>query len=300
MNQDQHIRQLLDEIAEAEVPSGSLDLAPRLRQRAPAPPAAPRPARVVRPALLGLCLLALLALGLSLAPGQATSVSAQEALKRAEQATAFGLSGVRTLHSVMETLAPQTGSVVREEVWVELPGRLRKQTTWPPTRTTGAELQTMLTSGGDVWIWSVPAATPDAAPDSIGLIDPAELDTALYTVPNPSASLDGPGQASAGTCAQPGDRLALLGEEPLLGRTALVVECQVAPADQRPGARLKLWIDKQLFVVLRFDYFDSTGALFVQSRLTQLEVDTPIPAERFVFAPPPGVPVEDYRTPTIR
>jgi len=298
MNQDQHIRQLLGDIAEAEVPAGSLDLAARLRQQAPVLQAAPRPARprVLRPALLGLCLLALLALGLGLMPGQTASVSAQEALKRAEQATAFGLSGIRSLHGVMETHAPQSGTVVREEIWVELPKRLRKETTWPPTGTSGADLQTMLTNGGDVWVWSVPAATPGAPPDSISLINPAELDSALYTIPNPSASLDSGGQAPTGICAQPGDRLTLLGEESLLGRTALVVECQIAPSDGHPGERLKLWIDKQLFVVLNMDYYDSTGELFVQSRFTQFEVDTPIPAERFTFAPPPGVPIEDQRT----
>ena len=304
MNQDQHLRQLLDEIAETEVPSGSLDLAARLRQRAatlqPAGPAARRGPRVLRPALASLCLLALLALGLNLLPGQTASVSAQEALRRAEQVTAFGLSGIRTLHGVMETVAPQSASVVREEIWVELPARLRKQTTWPPTRQSEAEAQTILTNGGDVWIWSVPASAPNAAPDSIGLIDPAELGTALYTVPNPSVSLDSSGEP-AGLCAQSGDQLTLQGEAELLGRTALVVECRTAPSVHNgttyPSERLKLWIDKQLFVVLQHEHYDSTGALFVRSRFSQFEVDVPIPAERFSFTPPSGVPIEDYRTP---
>lgn len=309
MNQNLHIHQLLSEIAQADVPDGSLDLVARLRQHTPALPAQPpaRPTargRAVRPALLGLALLALLVFGLNLLPGQTTSVSAQEALKRAEQATAFGLSGVRTLHGVMETIAPGSGTVVREELWIELPGRLRKETLWPATSQSGAELQTELTNGGDVWVWSVPAATPGAPPSSIGLIDPAELNTTLYTVPNPSASIDHLGQTASGTCAQPGDRLSLQGEATVLGRTALVVDCVIAPSQRDgqtdPGAHLKLWIDKQLFVVLQFDYYEATGALFVQSRFTQFEVDTPIPAERFVFAPPPGVPIEDYRTPTSR
>ncbi|HEU4326754.1 MAG TPA: sigma-E factor regulatory protein RseB domain-containing protein [Roseiflexaceae bacterium] len=303
MNQDQHIHRLLSDIAEAEVPDGSLDLAARVRQQARAPRServeAPRARRqgLFRPALAGLCLLAVLALGLSLLPGQTASVSAQEALKRAEQqASAFGLSGVRSLHGVMETIAPGSGTVVREEIWVELPGRLRKETIWPPTRQNGAEFQTMLTDGSGAWIWSVPAATPDAPPDSIGLIDQAELDTALYTIPTPHTSLDPSGQPPAGLCAQPGDQLVMQGEETVLGRTALVVDCRIAPSDNDPGSHLKFWIDKELFVVLRFDYFETNGDLFVRSQFTQFEVDPAIPAERFTFAPPAGVPIEDYRT----
>ncbi len=303
MSQDQHIRRLLNDIAEAEVPEGSLDLAARIRQRAraprPDPVAAPRSRRqgLLRPALGGLCLLAVLALGLSLMPGQTVSVSAQEALKRAEQqASAFGLAGARSLHGVMETVAPGSGTVVREEIWVEQPGHLRKETTWPPTPQSGADLQTMLTDGTSAWVWSVPAATPDVPPDSILLIDQAEMDTALYTIPNPYVSLDPSGQPPAGLCAQPGDQLALVGEEAMLGRTALVVDCRVAATGDTPGAHLKLWIDKQLFVVLKFDYYEANGELFVQSRFTQLEVDPAIPAERFTFAPPAGVPIEDHRT----
>jgi hypothetical protein len=302
MNNDQHLHQLLREIAEAEVPAGSLDLTGSIRPPARLLPAAPRPAprvvrqRFYRPAFVALCLLALLAFGLRLLPGQAPSVSAQEALQRAEQASsAFGISGIRSLHGVLETFAPGSGTVVREETWLELPSRLRREVIWPAGSDFPAELQVEVTDGVDGWIWGVPAAQPDATPDSIARVSPAMISGSLYVIPNPSSSLDTPQDPGAGLCAQPGDQLALLGEEPVLGRAALVIECRIGGSDTIAGTRLKLWIDKQIFVVLQMEHYDPSGELFVESRYTQLELDLDMPAERFAFTPPAGVPITDER-----
>ena len=78
----------------------------------------------------------------------------------------------------------------------------------------------------------------------------------------------------------------------MLGRTTLVIECQLDPSSPPDaGKRLKLWIDKQLFLVLKYDCYDTTGALFIESHFSKLEIDGDIPAERFQL--PGGVPIED-------
>jgi len=286
MKHEHSINRLLGDIAESEVADGSLDLAPRIRRQAQALPAARQPRqRFARPALGALCLLALVAVGLGLLPLRAGGVSAQEALKRAEQATAFGLSGVDSLHGVVENHVPATGDVMREELWIKQPGQLRKAIVWPD-----AVYETHLLDGDSAWAWTSPGADSSVVEGEISRLTPSDLAGALHVVPNPAASLDTPDQQDAGLCAQPGDTLSTLGEETLLGRTALVVECVIGPADDNAGTRLKLWIDTEIFVVLKYEHYDSTGELFVTSHFTALEVNPAIPAERFEL--PAGAPVE--------
>jgi hypothetical protein len=304
MNHDQAARQLLNEIAETEVPAGSLTLSARIRQQASELPLQQQPApriphlRLARPALTALCLLLIFAVGLQLLPGQALTVSAQEALRRAEQATSFGLSGIRSLHGVLETVAPGSDTVVREEVWVDLPSSsLRRAIIWPATDQMEAEVQTDLTNGVDAWRWSTPLSEPATVLyDGISRINPDDVEEGLYIVPHPAQSLDTPDAPSAGLCAQPGDELALVGEATVLDRATLVIECRIGAAGVSPGTRLKLWIDKQLFVVLNYQHYDPTGELFIESRFTQFDVDAPIPAERFILTPPPNVPIKDERS----
>lgn len=290
MRQDT-IKRQLHEIAEAEVPNGSLDLSDRIRQHVQAHTVVPRPAqrsprqRFLRPAMVAAAAVAVVALAIGLLPGRTPSVSAQEALRRAEQTTTFGLQGIRSLHGVMEITVPASGDVTREEYWVELPSRMRKDTVWPSG---SGKYQTMLTDGTGTWAWAT--EQPNTAPDSISNLDPAEMDTALYVIPNPTASLDTPTE-SDGLCSQPGDTLASLGEETMLGRTALVIDCRISDAAEGvAGTHIKLWIDKDIFVVLKSQQFEPSGALFVENAFTQFEVNGTIPSDR--FTPPAGVPVE--------
>ncbi|HEY1015497.1 MAG TPA: hypothetical protein VGE07_22505 [Herpetosiphonaceae bacterium] len=295
MNQEPTVHRLLSEVAEAEVPAGSLNLADRMRRQSIiAQPERPsRRMKLMGTALVAASVLAAL-VGGRLLPGQAPSVSAAEALRRVEQTSAFGISGISSLHGTSETHAPGSDTIVRDEVWLELPSRLRREVIWPPYDNHGADRQTELRLGDEAWIWSGPESQPGVIDGPIMRMDPAEINGNLHLIPNPSASLDTPGE-SAGLCAQPGDKLELLGEEPVIGRDTLVIECVTGPQDvfEQPGTRLKLWVDKQLFLVLKYEHYDTTGELFIESRYTSLEVDQPIPAERLTFAPPAGTPIED-------
>jgi outer membrane lipoprotein-sorting protein len=287
MNQEQDIQRLLNAMAESEVPDGSLDLAARVRQQSPAPRLAMARRsrrRVFRP-VLALGLLALVAFGAWLLPFRAASVSAQEALQRAEHATAFGLDGVDSFHGVLEVAVPATGDVTREEIWIKQPGQLRKELIWPD-----AVYETHLLDGDAAWAWTSPGPDSSVVDGTISRLAPADLAGALHVVPNPSASLDTPDQPDAGLCAQPGDQLSLLGEETQLGRPTLVIECVIGPSDANAGTRLKLWIDKQIFVVIKYEHYESTGELFVESHFTQFELNPAIPAERFAL--PAGAPIE--------
>ena len=295
MRQNTSLQRHLHDIAESEVPSDSLDLSLPIRQRAQNLLAAQRAERhsprqrLVRVAMIAACVLALFAVGSQLLPGRTPSVSAKEALQRAEQSTTFGLKGIKSLHGVMEDMVPATGSTTREEYWVALPSHMRKDVVWPATATSKEQFQTEITDGKNAWIWSTDH--PKATPETVSRLDLSEMDTALYVIPNPSASLDTPADPKAGLCSQPGDQLTSLGEERMFGRTALVIDCHIAPdASSLAGTHLKLWIDKDIFVVLKAQQFEANGDLFVQSAFTQFEIDGAISPD--TFAPPAGVPVE--------
>lgn len=292
MTKDSKLGSILGEIAEAEVPAGSLDIVARVRREAAPRAAGVRRPALLRPAMVALGALALLALGTRLLPGQTPTVSAAEALRRAQQVTAFGLSGVSSLHGTLETHAPGSGTLVREQIWIEAPSTLRHETIWPAGPNFPENLQTEIVKGDQAWIWS---ADKGKQPESVNTIAPAELGNVLYTVPNPTASLDSTGNAM-GLCAQPGDTLTLKGQEQLLGRNVLVIDCVMGPADKdNEGSKIEMWIDSQLFLVLKYNYLESNGDVFIESRYTDLQVDPALSDDLFTL--PAGVPIEAAPTP---
>lgn len=295
MTKDKKLGSILSEIAESEVPSGSLDMVARVHQEAVL--ATPRTAGVrrkaiLRPAMVALGTLVLLAVGSRVLPGQTPTVSAAEALRRAQQVTAFGLSGISSLHGALETHAPGSGTLVREQVWIDAPSSMRHETIWPATSSSAENLQTEIIKGNEAWIWSADTGTQ---PESISTISPAELGNVLYTVPNPSSSLDSAGN-SMGLCAQPGDTLTLKGHEQLLGRDVLAIECVIGPASQQDqGSKIEMWIDSQLFLVLKYNYIEANGDVFIESHYTDLQVNPALSENLFEL--PAGLPIEAAPTP---
>ncbi len=289
MHNDNNISKALANVAEHEVPEGSLNLLKPLQQQVNIKPQSTRRIGWLRPAMMAATGVALAAVGFGLLPSQVSQVSAQEALRRAEQVTAFGLNGIDSLHGVLETHVPETGSVVSEKIWVQQPNKLRKEIIWPSGSNTPEQYETQIMNGADAWAWISPAGQPNTVDGTVSQFSSSELDGALYVIPNPTASVDSYGQ-SDGLCAQPGDQLSTVGQESLLGRDALVIECVLGGDSDQANSRLKFWIDDELFVVLKSEYYMPNGELFVESVYSVFEVDGAYPAD--YFAPPAGAPIE--------
>ncbi len=58
------------------------------------------------------------------------------------------------------------------------------------------------------------------------------------------------------------------------------------PAQQ---GRHTLWVDKQLYVVLKMELFNGDGSLQGRSEVTAFDINQHIPESVFTFAPPPEV-----------
>ncbi|GAA5527142.1 hypothetical protein [Herpetosiphon gulosus] len=289
MHNDKHISQALASVAEHEVPEGSLNLLKPIQAQVALKPQATRRVGWLRPAMIAACGVALAALGFGLLPSQVNQVSAKEALRRAEQVTAFGLTGIDSLHGVLETHVPETGSVVSEKIWVQQPNKLRKEIIWPSGANTPEQYETQIMNGDDAWAWISPAGQPNVVDGTVSQFSSSELDGALYVIPNPTSSIDSNGQ-NDGLCAQPGDQLSTVGQESLLGRNALVIECIIGGDSDQANTRLKFWIDDELFVVLKSEYFETNGDLFVESEYSVFEVNGSYPAD--FFTPPAGAPID--------
>lgn len=78
-----------------------------------------------------------------------------------------------------------------------------------------------------------------------------------------------------------------MGEDRVAGRTGTVIA--ITPKDKLRYGH-KLWIDNETHLLLRSQMLDATGSPIEQMMFTQLTVDEPIPAGRFI----PSAASENY------
>lgn len=99
----------------------------------------------------------------------------------------------------------------------------------------------------------------------------------------------------------------LLGTEEVGGRMAYVLEQNVTPevleAEARGGFRLyhhkyRLWIDQQLYLVLKLQSWSKDGELISEMAAEKLELNNPVDPSLFEFQPPAGYVVADMRPAT--
>lgn len=99
----------------------------------------------------------------------------------------------------------------------------------------------------------------------------------------------------------------LIGTEEVAGRMAYVLEKNVTPevleAEARGGFKLyrhkyRLWIDRQLYLVLRLQSWSKGGELVDDMTTEKLELNIPVNPGLFEFQPPAGYLVADMRPAT--
>jgi outer membrane lipoprotein-sorting protein len=88
--------------------------------------------------------------------------------------------------------------------------------------------------------------------------------------------------------------ISLLGMEEIDGRPAYLLETSLK--DEEEGFRftdgMKLWVDKETWMPLRYEMYDSNGGLMIEIEILDLEVNAGIPDSEFVFEVPEGATVK--------
>lgn len=88
--------------------------------------------------------------------------------------------------------------------------------------------------------------------------------------------------------------VSLLGVEEIDGRSAYVLEA--SPKEEGEGIQLvdgmKLWVDKETWMPLRYEMYDSSGDLMIEIEILDLKVNAGIPDSEFVFEVPEGATVK--------
>jgi hypothetical protein len=92
------------------------------------------------------------------------------------------------------------------------------------------------------------------------------------------------------------------GTDNLLGRAAYVVELTIVPggsiqsSDSQVPDHVKIWVDQQLYVVLRSESWSADGRLLQSSGYQAFQLNGPIDPAAFNFTPPQDADVVDMRT----
>lgn len=88
--------------------------------------------------------------------------------------------------------------------------------------------------------------------------------------------------------------VSLLGMEEIDGRPTYLLE--TSPKEEGEGIQLldgvKLWVDKETWMPLRYEMYDSDGDLMMELEILDLEVNAGIPDSEFVFEVPEGATVK--------
>ncbi len=84
--------------------------------------------------------------------------------------------------------------------------------------------------------------------------------------------------------------VSLLGMEEIEGRPAYLLK--TSPKEEGEGiqlvAEMKLWVDKETWMPLRYEMYNSDGDLVIELEILDLEINTGIPDSEFVFEVPEG------------
>lgn len=91
--------------------------------------------------------------------------------------------------------------------------------------------------------------------------------------------------------------LRLVGEGQAGEQPAWIIDATLRLPDVEPIVKRRLYLARDTGIVLRTVGYDAADEPVMESNVTGLRIDAPIPAERFVFRPPPGIEVIDLPAP---
>ncbi|MCQ1534127.1 outer membrane lipoprotein-sorting protein [Methanosarcina sp. KYL-1] len=87
--------------------------------------------------------------------------------------------------------------------------------------------------------------------------------------------------------------VSLLGTEEIEGREAYLLEATPKVAgEEAPAYSMKIWVDKETWMLLGYEMYDSSGTLISKVEVRDLKVNTGIPDSEFEFKIPEGATVK--------
>lgn len=88
--------------------------------------------------------------------------------------------------------------------------------------------------------------------------------------------------------------VSLQGIEEVDGRSAYVLEAKPEAKSERYSlvSRTKMWVDRETWMALRCEMYDSKGNLMIETEISNLKVNTGIPDSEFEFKVPEGAEIK--------
>jgi hypothetical protein len=271
------------------------------------------------PALAGALTLVLVTLGMAgfLTLGQPRAASAAEVLARVEQAAMGGAAqDIRSFHGdyTFRSRHDANGAFFESQ-----------RETWFVTPDKYLSLGTMRDVDGREWSWfggtdgklhynyrsdmaqlqlyePLPASESGdnrsmMDPLQIYLLEPSDLQTVIEGARQKTRPVDPRSEPRPPYMYD----AKLAGSDTILGRPTYVIELTLVPGAslQRTGAqipeRVKLWVDNQIYVVLRTEGWDAQGRVLESSGYTSFEINTSVDPAVFDFTAPSDAAIVDMR-----
>ena len=248
------------------------------------------------------------------------SVSAAEILAHADQAAdSTSLPDIQSFHGIhafsYRNSVDQPFTEIRSETWFQAPGSYLYREV---TRTADGH-ETSWYNGTDGMTFyqyvsvlnqlqlrdldTLPARDPSTDTLRIRLFNPTNLDSLLDAVrrktPLPQNERSEPRPPYV-------YEVKLLGSESVLGREAYILDLTFVPGSalQSPElqlqvpAHIKMWVEQQLYAVLRFEAFDEQGRLVQRGTYSSFQINGTIDPSAFSFLAGSDAEIVDMRTVT--
>jgi outer membrane lipoprotein-sorting protein len=304
----------LTRIAEEAVPN-SVDLWPAIRtqvagavQTQPTQtvqaPAAPGRRRALLGGIASAAVLVLAPAGLITWWSQPAAVNAETILDRA-QATAINPAAITTYHLKMTQL--RGGTMVDAEVWYG--GSTKQRSIYRRAVESGGAVVPVSESifnGEHAWIiliengrtravhtigtdWNKPGGDPTR---------PNSLTDVLARYTSEKSCLNARQDGEAIIAGRPAYQIVATPKPEGCGTSP-----KGGPDDEKARAddqkrsmigELRVWVDKQSFLLLKSETRNSSGGLIERGEVTTIEYNVSIPDSTFTYTPPPGVQVREF------
>jgi hypothetical protein len=271
------------------------------------------------PALAGALALILGTLGMMgfLTLGQPRAASAAEVLARVEQAAMGGATqDIRSFHGdyTFRSRHDANGAFFesQRETWFVAPDKYLSQGTmrdvdgreWSWFAGADGKLQYNYRSDmGQLQLYEPLPASESGDnrsmmdPLQIYLLEPSDLQTVIEGARQKTRPVDPRSEPRPPYMYD----AKLAGSDTILGRPTYVIELTLVPGAslQRTGSqipeRVKLWVDKQIYVVLRTEGWDAQGRVLESSGYVSFEINKSVDAAVFNFTPPSDAAIVDMR-----
>lgn len=266
-----------------------------------------------RPLLLASIFAVVLAIGAMFMLAQPAPVGAEEVLARAEQAAKLNATGLQSFYGnylFQYRNSPNAAFIeMRQETWFQAPNKYAYKHT---TRLENGQ-ESVISNGADgTYSYNYVSeynelrlqdahtfpGDPTTGTLQVLLFSPANLGDALERARRKLPPPQNPKSAPRPPYMYD---VKLLGEERVLDRPAYVIEMMLVPGsslqlpDRQVPEKMKMWVDRELYAVLRMEGWDTEGHVLQSGVYESFQVNQGGQSDIRSFIAPPGVDILDLR-----